>query len=125
MDGARHQLLPGPGFPQDQHVRIGRSNHFHLLLNPPQSRAGAYDLLEVIFDLDIFVFDTLQPVALPEILHERDPSEGSELQYRGSKQNRDSSPIFAKSIPFHRACRLRTASLLRAPVRPGQSIPAE
>ena len=35
MDGTRHQLLPGAGFPQNQNVRIGRSNHFDLLLNPP------------------------------------------------------------------------------------------
>ena len=34
VNRARHQLLPRAGFPQDQHGRIGRSNHFHLPLGP-------------------------------------------------------------------------------------------
>ena len=48
MDGARDQLLAGTGFAQDQHVRIGGSNHFNLLLHAPQSPAGAYNLAEVM-----------------------------------------------------------------------------
>ena len=96
MDGARDQLLPGTGFPQDQHVRIGRSNRFNLPQNPLQSRAAANNLLEIMFDLGIFVLDFLQPVALPEVLHKGDPSKGRELQHRGRNQNRDPSPIFAK-----------------------------
>ena len=65
MDGARYQLLAGAGFAQDQHVRIGRRNHFNLSLNPPQGRAAAHDLLEVFFWLDIFVLDILEALALP------------------------------------------------------------
>ena len=48
MDGARDQLLSRPGFPQDQHGRIGGSNHFHLSHNPLQSRASADNLLKVV-----------------------------------------------------------------------------
>ena len=66
MNGACYQLLSRTGFPKDQHGRIGGSNQFNLPLNPPQSRTAAYDLLEIMFDLDIFVFDTLKPVALSE-----------------------------------------------------------
>ena len=102
VDGARHQFLPGAGFPQDQHGRIGRRNHFNLPLNPPQSRAAAYNLLEVLFGLDVFVLNTLQPVPFPQVLHKRDPSERRELQHRRGNQNRDAGPILANQLLFKR-----------------------
>ena len=104
MDGARYQLLPGTGFSQDQNVRIRGSDHFNLTLDPPQSRAAAYNLLEVLFRGGIFVLNTLQPVPLPEVLHKRDPSERSELQHRRGNQDRDPRPILSNCLLYTSRC---------------------
>ena len=125
MDGARDQFLAGAGFAQDQHGRIGGRNHFHLPLNPLQGRAAADDLLEVVLDLDIFVFDTLQPVALAQILHEGDPAERRELQDRRGHQNRDPSPVLANQLFFKRRAGAEPqAFFVRQFVQRGR-IPAE
>jgi hypothetical protein len=60
-------FLPGAGFTEDQHVRVGRSNHFYLSQNPPQSRAVPDHLLEVLLEVDIFVLDTGPPRARGDI----------------------------------------------------------
>ena len=90
--------LPGAGFTEDQHVRVGGSNHFHLPQNPPQRRAVPDHLLEVLLALDILVPDAFELVALAQILHKRDPSEGRELQNRRGDQNRNSSSILAEQL---------------------------
>ena len=64
VDGARHQLLAGAGFTEDQHVRVGRRNHFHLPQDPPQGRAVADHLFEVLLAFDVLLFDAFDPVAL-------------------------------------------------------------
>ena len=47
-------------------------------------------------------FDILQPVALPEVLHEGDPAERRKLQDGRGDQNRDPGPVFANQLFFKR-----------------------
>ena len=55
-------------------------------------------LLEVLLDLDVFVVDILKPVALPQILHKSDPSEGRELQHGRGNQDRDAGSVFPNQL---------------------------
>ena len=65
-----------------------------------QRRAGADDLLEIAFDLGALLVDVLQPVPLPQILHESDPSERRKLQDRCSHQHRNAGTVFANQLFF-------------------------
>ena len=57
---------------------------------------------KLLLDLDDFLVDTLQPVALPQVLHEGDPSERRKLQDGRGDQNRHAGPILANQLFFKR-----------------------
>ena len=60
VDGASHQLLAGPGLAEEEHCRIRRRDHLHLLERSAQRTAVADDLLEAAVGADL----TLQVQAL-------------------------------------------------------------
>src|SRR5580698_6585115 len=101
MDSVRDQLFSRSGFAQDQYGRIGGSNQSDLPLDPSDRGAGADYLLKTVLDLDFFLH-ALHPVPIPEILHERDPLKGRELQNRGRNQHRNPGPIFSNELLLKR-----------------------
>jgi hypothetical protein len=46
VDGARDQFLSRAGFPEDQHISSGGSNHFYLFQNPHEIGTSADNLLK-------------------------------------------------------------------------------
>lgn len=102
MDGARHQLLPGARFAENQHVCARRRDHFHLAENPSQSRAVAHHLLEVLLAFNVLLSDTFDLIARPEILNERDPLERRKLQHRRGNQNRNPAAVLAEQFLLER-----------------------
>src|ERR1039458_5616117 len=94
--------FPVPVSPRINTFRMGRTTPSTLPLTPPQSRAAAYDLLEVSFGFDILILNTLNPVAFPEVLYKRVPSEVCELQHRRGNQDRDAGPILPDQLLLKR-----------------------
>ena len=100
VDGARHQFLPGAGFPQDQHGRIGRRNHFHLPHEPASGRAAADDLLESCACLGTprrsVSTRSRSRRSCTKVIHRN----GESFNTARGHQNRDAGPILANQLFF-------------------------
>ena len=100
VNGARHQLLASPGFPQDQYSRVGRRHHFHLSLQLLQGCAASDNFLKVMCGLGGVSFFSLPREALPKVGHECDPPERRQSQDGCGHQDRDASPVLANVFFF-------------------------
>ena len=70
VDGARHQLLAGPGLAEHEHRRVGRRHLAHLPQQRGERRAPADDLLELARPADLLLQDhVLGLQALLELAH--------------------------------------------------------
>ena len=100
MNGAGDEFLACAGFTENEDGGIRRGDDFDLLLDEAEAAAGADDFAKVVRDGAAGFLDAFVAIPDGEVLYERDPTEGAELDYGSSDEDWNADAILADEFLF-------------------------